>query len=1212
MGSFLRVWTTGLTLSAAALMASCGFPDYGFKDTPTSSTSSSTTSSSSGGGTGGVGGTGGSTGCSSSAECTADPLAPVCDPNTKACVECTPAEDVCAAGTYCTSADKCAVGCGDDADCNLGNPDGGVLTCDLTTHTCQGCSVDDECAPGSICDVPASKCVPGCTPQHDCQVGKACCGATCTDVKTDKDNCGQCGSPCTLAGAIGKCAGGQCAIDTCLPGFQDCDLDPSTGCESAKATDTVNCGSCGNACSGFANAAPACNNGTCDLGACLTGFGNCDGTNPNGCETNLDTSPQNCSGCGSACSLPGAVSGCAAGACLVASCNTGFADCDTLSPNGCEIDIANDPVNCGGCGTVCTLPNASAKCAGGMCAVATCAPPFANCNVMPGDGCEVNTNTSVNNCGSCGTACNLPNATPACSNGACVIAQCAAGFSDCDGNPTNGCEVNTNTSTGNCGGCGQACSTNHGSPTCSAGACTIICTPGFADCNNQVSDGCEVNTATNVNNCNGCGAAFACSAAGGTPACVNSMCTVSSCQPGKGDCDGNVGNGCETTTTNDPMNCGGCGLPCFIANGTAGCAGSQCTVASCNAGFADCDGLASNGCEVNLKTLANCGGCGATCSRANAAATCATGTCQIATCNGTFANCDGNDANGCEVDTAANVNNCGTCGNACSSNNGAPSCSGGSCSIQCAAGFGNCDANVTNGCEAATTNNVNACGGCGSVCAVQNGSPACSGTQCVVASCTAPFKDCDGQYGNGCEINSSNNIANCGTCGKTCSNANGTTACVGGACSPVCAQGFADCDGNPNNGCETDTTASLNHCGGCGMACALANANTQCAAGVCGIASCKSGFADCDLTVGNGCEKPLNTVTDCGACGATCTNANGTTSCAGGTCAPVCSGGFASCDGNLGNGCEAPLNTLTNCGSCGTPCSFPNAIASCSTGTCAFSGCAAGFGNCDGNQANGCETNTNTNNTHCGGCNMPCAGGKICVSGSCVAACPAGTADCNMSAGDGCEINTTNDGDHCGNCATTCSTAQFCSSSACAACAAGQADCDHAGANGCEVTTASDPNNCGSCGFACAGAPNADPTCSASTCGVACMSNFTDCDGNAANGCECGGNICCSGACEPAHINGLGQSFDSCAPLGVPGSAATYTLAMATAARDAWPFAGTDGSTTCTGGVPVVFRRTATSCAVWTYGKSDAGYVHLNTANSTCYCSGGAPDPVWK
>jgi hypothetical protein len=109
-------------------------------------------------------------------------------------------------------------------------------------------------------------------------------------------------------------------------------------------------------------------------------------------------------------------------------------------------------------------------------------------------------------------------------------------------------------------------------------------------------------------------------------------------------------------------------------------------------------------------------------------------------------------------------------------------------------------------------------------------------------------------------------------------------------------------------------------------------------------------------------------------------------------------------------------------------------------------------------------------------------------------------------------------------------------------------------------------------------------------------------------------NILCAGNPPPAHVNGIGQPFDDCSPLGVPGNASTYSLTLATEARAAWPFSGTDITGTCGAGGTApraVFRQTATSCAVWAYSGAPAGRVHLNSADKNCYCPTSA-DPTWK
>jgi alpha-tubulin suppressor-like RCC1 family protein len=97
--------------------------------------------------------------------------------------------------------------------------------------------------------------------------------------------------------------------------------------------------------------------------------------------------------------------------------------------------------------------------------------------------------------------------------------------------------------------------------------------------------------------------------------------------------------------------------------------------------------------------------------------------------------------------------------------------------------------------------------------------------------CNAGFENCDGETTTGCEIDLNTSVGNCGACDKPCANPNGTTSCIGGVCVPSCAPGWGDCDGNPLNGCETDTAASVNHCGTCNNLCSVAT--PLCSGGAC-------------------------------------------------------------------------------------------------------------------------------------------------------------------------------------------------------------------------------------------------------------------------------------------------------------------------------------------------------------------------------------------
>ncbi len=87
-------------------------------------------------------------------------------------------------------------------------------------------------------------------------------------------------------------------------------------------------------------------------------------------------------------------------------------------------------------------------------------------------------------------------------------------------------------------------------------------------------------------------------------------CMPEVCNDRDDDCDGSVDEGLIET---DPSNCGSCGNVCTVAHGTAGCEGGACTVASCDAGWDDCDGDADNGCEADLTRPQTCGSCDTNC-----------------------------------------------------------------------------------------------------------------------------------------------------------------------------------------------------------------------------------------------------------------------------------------------------------------------------------------------------------------------------------------------------------------------------------------------------------------------------------------------------------------------------------------------------------------------------------------------------------------------
>ncbi|MDI1431203.1 hypothetical protein [Polyangium sorediatum] len=133
---------------------------------------------------------------------------------------------------------------------------------------------------------------------------------------------------------------------------------------------------------------------------------------------------------------------------------------------GCG-DTSSDIANCGFCGNVCGSDHANPSCAAGQCSLA-CEIGFGDCDTDASNGCESALADDIYHCGFCSVMCSDNNGQPSCSNGTCDI-TCNAGYEDCDGDATNGCEAYLDTSSVNCGSCGNNC---FGGP-CEQGVCGV-------------------------------------------------------------------------------------------------------------------------------------------------------------------------------------------------------------------------------------------------------------------------------------------------------------------------------------------------------------------------------------------------------------------------------------------------------------------------------------------------------------------------------------------------------------------------------------------------------------------------------------------------------------------------------------------------------------------------------------------------------------------
>ena len=356
------------------------------------------------------------------------------------------------------------------------------------------------------------------------------------------------------------------------------------------------------------------------------------------------------------------------------------------------------------------------------------------------------------------------------------------------------------------GAVSERCSLPHAESVCNEGECRIVsCQEGYRDCDERADDGCEV-VPWDPEHCQSCGRG--CGIEHARAVCVRGACEVATCQAGWADCDDDHLS-CETRVDSDE-HCGACGRACSrLAHAGASCVEGVCEVRECDKGYGDCDSDPDNGCEQRLTSLRHCGACDQRCRKAS----CNGGVCTAIECDPAEgrADCDGDEVS-CEADLLADEAHCGSCDNRCSFSVESPhattDCADGACKLTCAQAYGDCDHKLENGCEAALVTDVN-CGVCGRSCAAEHGQSHCGDMQCVLSGCESGWGDCDGDPG-ACE-RALNSVDHCGSCERRCELAHALPRCavsanVAARCEVErCEEGWQDCNGLPEDGCERDS-----------------------------------------------------------------------------------------------------------------------------------------------------------------------------------------------------------------------------------------------------------------------------------------------------------------------------------------------------------------------------------------------------------------------
>ena len=606
----------------------------------------------------------------------------VCDGQ---CINPRVSDDYCGADSSCGSFDKC-VG---DKHCVRGVcvskpekcPTAGEVKCgniciDPKTSN-DFCGADDACDYFDKCES-FETCRNGVCVQDisdTCSVaGQIKCNGICINPKTSNDYCGADDS----CGNFDKCETDEtCNNGVCEPNGNTCDVAGQVKCNGTcidPKTSNDFCGadaSCGNFDKCETN--ETCNNGVCEPNddCPVSGQVKCDGT----C-IDPKTSNEYC-GADDSC---GNFDKCDAGE----GCSNGVCEslpCDTEGQVRCGATCINPKTSNNYCGADAACGNFDKCETNETCTDGVCKPNTIECNAnqhVYGDGCE---DDSLQNCGehekSCLSIDGWEEGT--CTDAKCVVTKCISGK-----HPSKDKNACFRDDVANCGADEYSCKDaihGWGNGECTDGQCVLIqCSRLDSTHMSASGDSCDDD---NLDNCGAVGRACSDVISGWSDGtCYRNECTVSACVDGT--------HLVERTNSCDPDdidNCGAAGKKC--ADEISGWAEGTCTDAACV--LTKCvDGkhlsTTPNTCDDDTNN--DCGDAHDDCTALGEGYYCSNGQCKK-NCDGGLTLCDGESV--C-IDLTSNANNCGSCGNVCSTEGiahaASMACESSSCVVDsCVAGY---------------------------------------------------------------------------------------------------------------------------------------------------------------------------------------------------------------------------------------------------------------------------------------------------------------------------------------------------------------------------------------------------------------------------------------------------------------------------------------------------------------------------------------------